>query len=92
MAGNLENVGYARPGCACLYNIDIMEETTPILALGAGAITKWVFPRERRLERAPNVRNIEEYIGRVEEMVARKRRLIDPEAGKAPFRNEEEQA
>jgi len=77
MAGNLENVGYALPKHACLYNIDNMEETTKILALGAGAITKWLFPRERRIERAPNVRNIEQYIARVDEMVERKRALID---------------
>ena len=36
MAGNLENVGYARPGMACLYNIGNMEETASVLALGAG--------------------------------------------------------
>ena len=47
-----------------------------VLALGAGAITKWLFPRERRIERAPNVRNIEEYIRRVDEMVERKRALL----------------
>ena len=76
MAGNLENVGYAKPGYACLYNIDNMEETTRILALGAGAITKWLFPRERRIERAPNVRNIEQYIDRADEMADRKRTLI----------------
>ena len=76
MAGNLENVGYAKPGYACLYNIDNMEETTRILALGAGAITKWLFPRERRIERSPNVRNIGQYIERVDEMAAKKRTLI----------------
>ena len=79
MAGNLENVGYARPGKACLYNIGNMEETVSVLALGAGAITKWLFdPRSRdlRIERAPNVRNIGEYISRVDEMAARKRAVI----------------
>ncbi len=76
MAGNLENVGYARPGYACLYNIDNMEETTRILAQGAGAITKWLFPRERHIDRAPNLRNIEQYIERAEDMAARKRKLI----------------
>lgn len=79
MAGNLENVGYAKPGKACLYNIGNMEETASVLALGAGAITKWLFdPKDRdlRIERAPNVRNIEEYIARVEEMVSRKRDVI----------------
>lgn len=76
MAGNLENVGYSRPGKACLYNIGNMEETASVLALGAGAISKWLFDRALRIERAPNVRNIEEYIGRVEEMVQRKRAVI----------------
>ena len=76
MAGNLENVGYAKPGKACLYNIGNMEETASVLALGAGAITKWLFARDLRIERAPNVRNIEEYIRRVDEMVARKRAVI----------------
>ena len=81
MAGNLENVGYARPGKACLYNIGNMEETVSVLALGAGAITKWLFdPKDRdlRIERAPNVRNIGEYINRVDEMVLRKRNVIMP--------------
>ena len=79
MAGNLENVGYAKPGKACLYNIGNMEETASVLALGAGAITKWLFDpkcRDLRIERAPNVRNIEEYIHRVDEMVRRKRDVI----------------
>lgn len=98
MAGNLENVGYAKPGRACLYNIGNMEETASVLALGAGAISKWLFDREikavqqgydmealkfsnlqLRIERAPNVRNIEQYIERVDEMVARKRAVIFPE-------------
>ena len=82
MAGNLENVGYARPGKACLYNIGNMEETASVLALGAGAISKWLFDRTMRIERAPNVRNIEQYIQRVDEMVQRKRALILPEAAR----------
>ena len=56
-----------------------MEETASVLALGAGAITKWLFDpkcRDLRIERAPNVRNIEAYIQRVDEMVQRKRDVI----------------
>jgi len=79
MAGNMENVGYARAGKACLYNIGNMEETASVLALGAGAITKWLFDRDLRIERAANVKNIEEYINRIDEMVQRKRALILPE-------------
>ena len=58
MAGNQENVGYALPGHACQYNVDIMEETTHILALGAGGISKRVYPEEGHIGRAPNVSNI----------------------------------
>lgn len=71
MAGNLENVGYAKPGYECLYNIDIMEETTSILALGAGAISKWVFGGGR-LERLPNPKDIGTYIARIQELIQKK--------------------
>lgn len=75
VAGNLENVGYARPGRESLYNIDIMEETTSILAIGAGAISKRIFHSEARIERAPNVGDIGHYIARADEMIERKRKL-----------------
>ena len=76
MAGNQENVGYALPGHACQYNVDIMEETSHILALGAGGISKRVYPEEGHIGRAPNVSNIEQYIARVDEMIDRKRVLF----------------
>lgn len=76
MAGNLENTGYALPGHACLYNVDIMEETSHILAMGAGGISKRIFPEEGHIERAPNVSNILEYLKRTEEMAERKRELF----------------
>nr|WP_122011619.1 coproporphyrinogen dehydrogenase HemZ [Maliibacterium massiliense] len=77
MAGNLENVGYARTGRACIYNVDIMEETHANLAMGAGAITKWLFDAEKRIDRFPNVKNVAQYIERVEEMIGRKAGLFD---------------
>ena len=73
MAENLENVGYARPDRICRYNIDNMEETTSVLALGAGGISKCVMRQEEKILRAPNIANIEQYIVRVDEMVQRKR-------------------
>ncbi len=42
MAGNFENVGYAQPEKAGIYNILIMEEKQTIVACGAGASTKRV--------------------------------------------------
>ena len=76
MAGNLENTGYALPGHECVYNVDIMEETSHILALGAGGISKRIYPEEGHIGRAPNVSQIETYIERLEEMIRRKRALF----------------
>lgn len=76
MAGNFENVGYARPGCAGVYNILIMEEKQTIMALGAGAITKFVYDRGAHIERVENVKDITNYLERIDEMVDRKRRKI----------------
>ncbi len=42
MVGNYENVGFAKPGTECLYNIYMMEEVHSIFAAGAGAVTKLV--------------------------------------------------
>ncbi len=74
--GNLENVGYSRKGKECVYNIQIMEEKQSVIACGAGAVTKVVFPQDR-IERAFNVKSVEEYIGRLDEMIGRKARLFE---------------
>lgn len=76
MLGNLENTGYCKPGFESIYNIQIMEERQSIIALGAGAITKVVYHGENRIERAFNVKSVEEYVGRVQEMIERKRELF----------------
>lgn len=76
MAGNFENVGYSAPGKECIYNILIMEEKQTIMACGAGTTTKVLYPAENRLERAENVKDVEQYIDRIDEMLMRKERLI----------------
>lgn len=76
MAGNLENVGYALPGLECLYNMDMMEDTGSVLALGAGGISKWVYENGARILRAPNVKEPAHYISRVDEMIKRKEDLL----------------
>lgn len=76
MAGNLENVGYALPGKACIYNILIMEEKQSILACGAGTTTKLLEPEENRISRIENVKNVEHYINRIDEMIERKKKIL----------------
>ncbi len=77
MAGNLENVGYALEGKAGIYNILIMEEKQTIVAIGAGSTTKVVYG-DGKIERADNVKDVELYMSRVEEMIERKKRLMVP--------------
>lgn len=76
MAGNLENVGYACEGKACLYNIYMMEERQTIVACGAGTTTKRLFPGENRVERCESVKEVSQYIERVGEMMERKRAVL----------------
>lgn len=80
IAGNFENVGYAELDKAGIYNILIMEEKQTILAAGAGASTKILLDTPMRTEKGKeidlvhveNVKNITEYIDRIDEMIERK--------------------
>lgn len=77
MAGNFENVGYAKPGKAGVYNVLIMEEKQTIMALGAGAVTKFVFDHGNRIERVENVKDVTNYLERADEMIEKKIRKME---------------
>ena len=83
IAGNFENVGYAKVDKAGIYNILIMEEKQSIIAAGAGASTKIILKepipmpgskkkKMTRLMRIENVKAIDAYISRIGEMTERK--------------------
>ena len=83
IAGNFENVGYAKVDKAGIYNILIMEEKQSIVAAGAGSSTKVVLPyeidapgskngRKTNLIRIENVKDVNEYMSRIDEMIERK--------------------
>ncbi|WP_294570137.1 coproporphyrinogen dehydrogenase HemZ [uncultured Subdoligranulum sp.] len=76
---NLENIGWSKPGKACLYNIYIMEEIHSILSAGAGGSTKLVIPGKRhgKIERIFNFKYPTEYIDRFDEILARKQGVED---------------
>ena len=61
MLGNLENIGYSLPGKICANNVTTMEETLSVVACGAGAISKRIFPKGR-IERLANLRDASLYI------------------------------
>ncbi|KOR24126.1 coproporphyrinogen III oxidase [Clostridium sp. L74] len=77
MLGNMENVGYSKKDKIGIYNIQMIEERQTIIALGADAVSKIIFMDENRIERAANVKDVIEYTKRVEEMVQRKKRILD---------------
>ena len=45
------------------------------MALGAGSISKRVYP-DGRIERCENVKDVALYIGKIDEMIERKRKLL----------------
>lgn len=72
MLGLYENVGYFKDNKICQFNIESMEEKASIIACGAGAISKRIFLGESRIERCANVKQIQDYILRIDEMIERK--------------------
>ena len=76
MAGNLENVGYAKPGKECVYNVDTMEEISSTVACGAGAISKRVDFGGGRIERYANPKDVKTYLGKLCEIEEKKNRFF----------------
>ena len=76
MQGNLENVGYAKPGTECVYNIDMMEETVSIMAHGAGSMTKRVYGAGQRVERLPSPKDVPTWYQKQDTLFAAKKRLF----------------
>ena len=74
--GNLENVGYAKEGKECLYNVYIMDETHTILACGASAVTKLREPNGDNIERIFNYKYPYEYINRFDDILDRKKGVL----------------
>lgn len=79
MAGNLENTGYARPDKTGLYNILMMGEKQDIVALGSGAASKLLAQEGKVVKRVENVKDVTQYMERLDEMIERKRKAIKAE-------------
>ena len=60
--GNNENVGWTKPNKACVYNIDIMEETADNLAVGANAVSKRVWTEKGLITRFASQKDLPTYM------------------------------
>ncbi len=74
--GNMENVGYSKPGAECIYNIDIIEERRTIIGMGPSAASKAVCPEEWRLDSCHFPKDIPTYVKRIAELIAKRDQLI----------------
>lgn len=74
--GNLENVGYSKPGKENLYNILIMDETQTILGAGCAASTKLV-TANGQITRVMNYKFPFEYIRQFDEMLKKKKKIAE---------------
>ena len=72
ISGNLENVGFATSNKQCIYNIDIMDETHNLIALGAGAVSKKMYYDHNRHVRFANHKSIAHYISNIDQLLLKK--------------------
>ena len=75
--GNNENVGWTKPNKACVYNVDIMEETANNLAVGANAVSKRVFNSQGLITRFASQKDLKTYIACVGEIIEKKRKFFE---------------
>ncbi len=95
MAGNQDNVGYALPGKESIYNILMMEEKHTVIGVGAGASTKLVnyawseeisdeetsagTGLKKTVRRFENIKNIGDYLARIDELLDKKKAFLGGE-------------
>ena len=73
--GNSENAGFTLPGREGIYNIVITEELESILACGLGASSKIKISSDRHIP-VHNFKSLEEYKGRMNEILDKKKELL----------------
>ena len=74
--GNNENVGWTKPNKACVYNVDIMEETADNLAVGANAVSKRVFTEKGLITRFASQKDLKTYIENVDSIIEKRREFF----------------
>jgi len=75
--GNLENVGYAKPGEESIYNIIIMEEVQTIIGVGCGASSKFIHPETGKITQFYNPKDPAAYILSYETSIEKKLAYLD---------------
>ncbi len=74
--GNNENVGWTKPNKACVYNVDIMEETADNLAVGANAVSKRVYTEKGLIHRLASQKDLKTYLENVDTIIEKRREFF----------------
>ena len=74
--GNNENVGWTKPNKACVYNVDIMEETADNLAVGANAVSKRVHTDKGLITRFASQKDLKTYIENIDKIIEEKEKFF----------------
>lgn len=80
MSGQLENVGYSKPGQEGIYNIQIMGERQTILGVGGAATSKIVAPG-KRLQTSFNAKDLHTYLNSIDKYINRREMLLQETYG-----------
>ena len=72
MTGNLENVGYALEGKECIYNINMMEDETNVIAFGLGTSSRRVYGYEGRIKRYYTTKDMNMYLENIDDIAKNK--------------------
>lgn len=80
MSGQLENVGYSKPGQEGIYNIQIMGERQTILGVGGAATSKIVAP-SKRLQTSFNAKDLHTYLNSIDKYINRREMLLQETYG-----------
>lgn len=75
-AGGLENVGWTKPNFACKYNVNVMEEVSDNIAVGANSVSKRV-TSNGRIIRLGEPKNIPTYIEKLEKLIIQRKELFN---------------
>lgn len=75
--GNNENVGWTKPNKACVYNVDIMEETADNFAVGANAVSKRVDNENGLITRCASQKDLKTYIENVDSIIEKRKKFFE---------------
>ena len=71
---NLENTGYSKVGCECIYNMSMMGDLETVISFGGGGVTKFI--ESDSVERLRNPKDADLYIKTINDVIKGKEQKL----------------